>query len=44
MAGLVPAINVLLDDRKNDVDARAARGHDEDGFFPLQKTLRPPLK
>jgi hypothetical protein len=29
MAGLVPAIHVLLCERKKDVDARAKRGHDE---------------
>jgi len=28
MAGLVPAIHVLLSDRKEDVDARDKRGHD----------------
>jgi hypothetical protein len=29
MAGLVPAIHVLLAERQKDVDARAKRGHDE---------------
>jgi hypothetical protein len=32
MAGLVPAIHVLLEERKKDVDARAKRGHDESMF------------
>jgi hypothetical protein len=30
MAGLAPAIHVLLDSKK-DVDARDKRGHDEEG-------------
>jgi hypothetical protein len=29
MAGLVPAIHVLPDVKKKDVDARAKRGHDD---------------
>jgi hypothetical protein len=29
VAGLVPAIHVLIDARKKDVDARDKRGHDE---------------
>jgi hypothetical protein len=31
MAGLVPAIHVLLEARKKDVDARHKAGHDECG-------------
>jgi hypothetical protein len=31
MAGLVPAIHVLISANKKDVDARAKRGHDENG-------------
>jgi hypothetical protein len=31
MAGLVPAIRVLLEARKEDVDARHEAGHDERG-------------
>ena len=31
MAGLAPAIHVLLEARKEDVDARDKRGHDERG-------------
>jgi hypothetical protein len=29
MAGLVPAIRVLFDARREDVDARDKRGHDD---------------
>jgi hypothetical protein len=29
MAGLVPAIHALLSERREDVDARDERGHDE---------------
>src|SRR5580698_5768671 len=32
MAGLVPAIHVLLFGRAKDVDARDEPGHDDDGF------------
>ena len=36
MAGLVPAIHVLLLAHKEDVDARDKRGHDESRVFELQ--------
>jgi len=32
MAGLVPAIHVLLAQKKQDVDARDKRGHDGEKF------------
>ena len=40
MAGLVPAIHVLLGPRKKDVDARDKRGHDE-GEIGLSEKLVP---
>jgi hypothetical protein len=39
MAGLVPAIHVLLYQRKKDVDARDKRGHDE--WIVLRTVQRP---
>ena len=38
MAGHVPAIHVFLVRRKQDVDARAKRGHDGERFGPIALT------
>jgi len=35
MAGLVPAIHVLILQKKKDVDARDKRGHDDGNVLPL---------
>jgi hypothetical protein len=40
VAGLVPAIHVLIDARKKDVDARDKRGHDESEIVAVG--IRPP--
>ena len=40
MAGLVPAIHVLLCRTKKDVDARHKAGHDEVGGMPMTPRLR----
>jgi hypothetical protein len=34
MAGLVPAIHVLLSAASKDVDARHKAGHDDNAYFP----------
>jgi hypothetical protein len=36
MAGLVPAIHVLMRGQKKDVDARPKAGHDEDTVRPRE--------